>query len=105
MKAGAAKKRIAIDLEKLLELDRVVREEGVLLDQIRAEQNQKSKLIGKAAPEERAKLAEETKRGKAELKTREEAQATREAELRQMMLRVPNVPASEVPEGRRNVAP
>ncbi|MBK7876570.1 MAG: serine--tRNA ligase [Planctomycetes bacterium] len=100
VKAGAAKKRIAIDLDKLLELDRVVREEGVVIDQLRSEQNAKAKLIGKAAPEERARLAEETKRGKADLKVREDAQAAREAELRQLLLRVPNVPAAEVPEGR-----
>lgn len=100
VKAGAAKKRIALDLDRILELDRVVREEGQVLDRLRSEQNAKAKLIGKAAPDQRATLAEETRRGKAELKEKEDAQTAREAELRTLLLRVPNVPADEVPEGK-----
>jgi len=100
VRAGAKKKRIAIDLDTLLDLERVVREEGQVLDKLRSEQNAKSKAIGAAPPDQRARLAEETKLAKAELKQREEAQAAREAELRQLLLRIPNVPADAVPEGK-----
>lgn len=100
VRAGAKKKRITIDLDTLLELERVVREEGQVLDKLRSEQNAKSKAIGAAPADQRAKLAEETKLAKAELKQREEAQAAREGELRQLLLRIPNVPADAVPEGK-----
>jgi len=100
VRAGAAKKRIPLDLEQLLELDRVVREEGQVLDKLRSEANAKAKEIGKAPAEQRAALAEEAKRAKGELKQREEAQAAREEALKELLLRVPNVPAPEVPEGR-----
>ena len=70
--AGAAKKRIAIDLDRILDLDRRMRERSVVLDQLRAQQKAASQLIGKAPPAERAKLAEEQKQKKAELKASEE---------------------------------
>ncbi|MFN0008178.1 MAG: serine--tRNA ligase [Planctomycetota bacterium] len=98
--AGAAKKRIAIDLDRILDLDRRVRERSVALDAQRAQQNEASKAIGKAPPAERAKLAEEQKRKKAELKASEEEIAPIQKELEDLLLRVPNLPAAEVPEGK-----
>jgi len=98
--AGAAKKRIPIDLDRILDLDRRLREGSVRLDALRAQQNEASKAIGKAPPAERAKLAEEQKRKKAELKAQEEALAPLSRELGELLLRVPNLPAAEVPEGK-----
>lgn len=100
VKAGARKKRIACDIDALLELDRRVREKNTLVDQLRSEQNAASKKIGQAPPAERAKLAEEQKRGKSVLKEREEELGRLAAELEALLLRVPNVPAAEVPEGK-----
>jgi len=97
---GAAKKRIAIDLDRILDLDRLVRERSVALDALRSQQNEASKAIGKAPPAERAKLAEEQKRKKAELKASEEELAPIQKELQDLLLRVPNLPAAEVPEGK-----
>jgi seryl-tRNA synthetase len=97
---GAAKKRIAVDLDRILDLDRQVRERSVALDAQRAQQNEASKAIGKAPPAERAKLAEEQKRKKAELKASEEELAPIQKELADLLLRVPNLPAAEVPEGK-----
>ena len=98
--AGAAKKRIPIDLDRILDLDRQLREASVRVDALRAQQNEASKAIGKAPPAERAKLAEEQKQKKADLKAQEEALAPLSKELNDLLLRVPNVPAPEVPEGK-----
>jgi len=100
VKAGAAKKRIALDLDAILALDERVRAGITETDRLRAEQKNASKLIGAAAPADRPRLAEEQKAQKAQLKEREEELAKLQAELHQLMLRVPNVPAAEVPEGR-----
>lgn len=100
VKAGARKKRIACDIDQLLELDQRVRAKTVLVDQQRSEQKAASKKIGQAPPEERAKLAEEQKRQKGALKEHEDELARLSSELEALLLRVPNVPAAEVPEGK-----
>ena len=98
--AGAAKKRIAIDLDRLLEIDRLARELSGRLDVLRAAQNEASKAIGKAPPAERARLGEEQKRKKAELKQEEDKHAALSSELHALLLTIPNVPAADVPEGK-----
>ncbi len=98
--AGAAKKRIPVDLDKILEVDRRAREMSGRLDLLRKAQNEASQAIGKAAPADRPRLAEEQKRKKAELKQEEDALAALTKELDALLLRVPNVPAPEVPEGK-----
>ncbi len=100
VKAGAAKKRIALDLDAILALDERVRAGITETDRLRAEQKHASKSIGAAAPADRPRLAEEQKAQKAQLKEKEEELAKLQAELHQLLLRVPNVPAAEVPEGR-----
>ena len=100
VKAGAAKKRIALDLDAILALDERVRAGITETDRLRAEQKNASKLIGAAAPADRPRLAEEQKAQKVQLKEKEEELAKLQAELQQLLLRVPNVPAAEVPEGR-----
>ncbi len=100
VRAGAAKKRIAVDLAKLLDLDRQARELSVRVDALRAQQNESSQAIGKAPPAERARLAAEQKQKKAELKEEEDRKAAITAELKELLLRVPNVPAEDVPEGK-----
>ncbi|MFN9787389.1 MAG: serine--tRNA ligase [Planctomycetia bacterium] len=100
VKAGAAKKRIALDLDAILSLDDKVRAGITEVDRLRAEQKNASKLIGAAAPADRPRLAEEQKAQKAALKEKEEDLARLQAELGVLLLRVPNIPAAEVPEGR-----
>jgi seryl-tRNA synthetase len=98
--AGAAKKRIPVDLDRILEMDRRAREMSGRLDLLRKAQNEASQAIGKAAPADRPRLAEEQKRKKAELKEEEDGLAALTKELETLLLRVPNVPAPEVPEGK-----
>lgn len=100
VEAGAKKKRISVDLQSILELDTKVRALQQDMDRMRAEQNAAAKSIGAAPPAERAKLAEEAKRAKGALKVLEDSFAASEAELKAALLRVPNLPAEEVPEGR-----
>jgi seryl-tRNA synthetase len=100
VKAGAKKKRIACDVDAILALDKIWREMSTEVDALRAEQKNASKLIGSAAPADRPRLAEEQKKKKALLAEREQALQVREKELHEMLLRVPNVPAEDVPEGK-----
>jgi seryl-tRNA synthetase len=99
VRAGAALKRIEIDLDHLLELDDRRRALIRTVEDDKAEQRRRGKSVGRLPPAEReTELA-----ALAELKTRI---AGREAELRDvladweaLMLRVPNVPSPEVPAG------
>jgi seryl-tRNA synthetase len=100
VRRGAAKKRIALDLDALLSLDREMRELSQRVDELRSQQKAASKKIAEAKPEERKKLAEEQKAAKAALQEREGELAALEARLRELLLRVPNVPADDVPEGK-----
>ena len=100
VEAGARKKRIALDLGPIRALDARRTAAQQELDRLRSEQNAAAKAIGQAPAAERAKLAEGAKAGKALLKEKEEAYAKLGSELDALLLRVPNVPAAEVPEGK-----
>jgi seryl-tRNA synthetase len=100
VRAGAAKKRIVCDLDALLALDREQRERGVRLDALKAEQNASSKQVAKAGPAERQALLARLTELKAAAAELEGVQKEGAERLQQMLLRVPNIPAQEVPEGR-----
>src|SRR3989344_2499949 len=99
VKAGAAKKHIKLDLDRLLALDeerRTLRQE---LDAKRAEQNRKNSDIALAKGDERTKLVEgmrHLKDGMAEL---DEKYKKVMEEWQKLMLEVPNIPDISVPEG------
>ncbi|MCB9916389.1 MAG: serine--tRNA ligase [Planctomycetes bacterium] len=99
VKAGAAKKRIPCDVDRILALDQEWRDLGVVVDGLRSEQKTASKAIGQASAEERPALLAAQQAFKAELKERETKLGELEQELRRLMLLVPNVPADAVPEG------
>ena len=99
VKAGAAKKRIECDIDRLLEVDRDWRELGLEVDTLRSEQKQASKKMGKATPEERPAMLADQKALKEKLKALESKQTELAAEIKRLMLRVPNLPADEVPDG------
>lgn len=99
VKAGAKKKRMACDVDGLLALDARWRELGLEVDALRAENNQAGKRIGQAAPEQRTALASAQKESKERLKELEARYGQLEADIRALMLLVPNLPAEDVPEG------
>lgn len=97
--AGAKKKHIEIDLDRLLALDDQRKELQKSFDDKRAEQNKASEEIAKLQPEERkpwiAKMAELKKEMQADDEKLQEVMK----EWRDLMVRVPNVPDMTVPEG------
>jgi len=99
VKAGAKKKRIVCDIDRILTLDERRRELIVEIDALRNEQKSVGKLVPKAAPEERAKLLEGQSALKLRLDGFEGEQKALGVELDELMLRVPTPPAPEVPEG------
>lgn len=99
VKAGARKKRIECDLDRLLALDQEWRDLGTEVDALRGEAKLAGKRIGQASPEERPALAAAQKAQKEELREKEKRLGDLAAEVRSLMLLVPNVPADEVPEG------
>ncbi|MEW6072342.1 MAG: serine--tRNA ligase [Planctomycetota bacterium] len=100
VKDGARKKRIACDVDRLLELDGERRRLAQDVDLLRARQKGAGRAMAAASPDARPALLEEQRALKAELKGREERVATLDAEIAALHLRVPNVPAPEVPDGR-----
>jgi seryl-tRNA synthetase len=100
VKAGATKKHVACDVDRLLELDAERRKLGVRVDELRSAQKSAGKRIAQATPEERPALAAEQKSFKEELKTLEERLKEVMTGIREEHVRVPNVPDPEVPDGK-----
>jgi len=100
VRAGAAKKRIDVDLDQLLELDKEVRAVSTRADDIRAELNSRQKEISGLPPDERKGAAAALSGLKEELKVGEKQLEALRPRLNDLHLRVPNVPAEEVPDGK-----
>ncbi len=100
VRAACKKKRIEVDLDRLLVLDQKIRELRREQEALRADQNAKSKEIPKLAPAERAAALEKTKELAARLKDFDPLIKPIEDELRALHLKVPNLPSAEVPDGR-----
>jgi seryl-tRNA synthetase len=99
VKAGAAKKHIKADIDRLLKLDDeriALRKE---LDDKRAEQNRASSEISRAQGEDRTKLIEAMQHFKAGMNDVEEKLKKVMEEWQPLMLTVPNIPDMSVPEG------
>ncbi|HYO07691.1 MAG TPA: serine--tRNA ligase [Tepidisphaeraceae bacterium] len=113
-RTAAQQKRIGVDIDRLLQLENDRRALDGKRQQLTAEKNAIGKQIGqlagrlkKATGEEQASLQEEMKQLQArptELKSAEQeldAQVARlEPEIRDLLLRVPQIPDPEVPVGR-----
>jgi seryl-tRNA synthetase len=99
VKAGAAKKHIEVDIDRLLTVDDARKTLRAQLDERKAEQNRMSDRIRLAKDDEREKLIESmrhVKEGAAEL---EEQYASTMEEWQKLMLLVPNMPDMSVPDG------
>ena len=97
--AGAKKKHIEVDLDKLLDLDDQRRALQMRIDEKRGEQNAASDGIAKASPEERKELIGKMTALKDTLKLEEETMQNILKEWRSLMLTVPNIPDISVPDG------
>ena len=100
LRAGALKKRIPFDLDRLLAVDDRRRALIRQVEDAKAEQKRRGKAVGALAPDRKpAELAELGKLKDAIAAGETELQATL-SEFDALMLRVPNIPAVEVPEGK-----
>ena len=97
--AGAKNKKISADIERLLEIDEILRADKLVLQEIVTEKNKIGKTIPKLGTDEK-KLALEKL---AEIKTREaeinEKVQSLQPEFDSIMLMVPQPPDDEVPVG------
>lgn len=100
VKAGAKKKHIDIDLDRLVTIDDKRKELVTVIDEKKARQNKVSEAIAKEADSAaRQTLIDEMKPLKEELQKEEEELKTVMEEWRALMLEVPQVPDMSVPEG------
>jgi seryl-tRNA synthetase len=97
---GARRKRIACDVERILALDHELRALKTRLDEERARQRSSGKEMAAARPDQRAALQESLKALKAAIQAGEAREAELEAELRELLVRLPNPPGPEVPDGK-----
>jgi seryl-tRNA synthetase len=100
VKAGARKKHVECDVDRLIALDEERRTLGREVDKLRSQQKQAGKGMAKASAEERQAILAQQK----ELKGKLQGLEKRLKELEQVMgvlhLQIPNVPAPGVPEGK-----
>jgi seryl-tRNA synthetase len=98
---AARRKRVNIDVDFLLSLDNQVLELRRVVEQNRARQNQLSKEIQMAGAnrEAREQAIASGRALAAELKEQEPRLRELEADLRDLLLRVPNIPDESVPDG------
>ena len=100
VKQGAKKKRVEVDIEKLIALDderlKVLKE----VEDLRAEVNRVSNDIARNQDSTlKTQLIEEMRIVKDEIKAKEEKLKTIVGEWQKLMLQVPNVPDISVPDG------
>jgi seryl-tRNA synthetase len=97
--AGATKKHIEVDVERLISLDDKRREMQASIDTKRAEQHTASDAIAKASGAERDDLIARMTELKKTLQLEEESMQEILKEWRLLMVQVPNVPDMSVPDG------
>ena len=94
-----ADKRVDLDLDRLLALDEAVRKARGGLDDLRAERKRVSDGFKTAAPGDKPALGARSKAIGAEIAQGEPALGAQEAELRDLMLRLPAIPWDGAPVG------
>lgn len=99
IKAGAQKKHITVDIDRLITVDDERRELLAQVEAKRAEQNAASEKIAQADDTERAQIIDAMSRVKASMKDLEDRLEKVMHEWRVLMLQVPNIPDMSVPEG------
>jgi seryl-tRNA synthetase len=100
VRAAIANKRLTLDLDELLAVDKERREATTRLEQRRARKNELSALIPKSSKEERAKLVDEARLVRTEIEQIEPKVAEIHRRYQDLMLRVPSLPRPEVPLGK-----
>ena len=99
VKMAATKKKIKVDIDRLLALDDERRLKMTSLETKKAEQNKVSSEIQSADDSRRATLISSMQALKAEIQTEEESLKPVMEEWQALMLQVPNIPDMTVPDG------
>ncbi len=99
IKAGAKKKHIEVDIDRLIKLDKERRRLRQLLDDKRAERNRMSNTISLAKGEEREQYIESMRYLKDGMSETDEKYKKVMEEWKKLMLTVPNIPDMSVPDG------
>ncbi len=99
VKAGAAKKHIEVDIDRLLAVDEERKSLRQKMDDRKAEQNRMSTTIQLASGEEKERLIESMRFVKEGFVELEEKYNKALEEWQKLMLTVPNLPDMSVPEG------
>jgi seryl-tRNA synthetase len=92
-------KGVSLDLDELLAVDRELLGLKQRVEAMQAERNANARLVPRATPEERPALIQKGKDLGEELKGLEPALRAHEDALKQLLLRVPNIPLDSVPVG------
>jgi seryl-tRNA synthetase len=100
VQSGAKKKRVDIDVEKLITLDDTRLKELKEVEELRAEVNKVSNdIVRDQDPALKIELINEMRSVKDELKTKEEKLKLTIGEWQRLMLQIPNVASPDTPEG------
>jgi seryl-tRNA synthetase len=99
VKEGARKKRVKVDLDRLVVVDDDRRKLLAVVEEKRSKQNAASETIAKAPPGEKAVLLNSMKELKDGLLKDEERLKAVMHEWQLLMVLVPNIPDMTVPEG------
>jgi seryl-tRNA synthetase len=99
VKAGALKKKLVVDIDKLLKIDEQRRALLVEVEGMRATQNDTSDKVAQVTGGERMELIDKMKKLKEELQKKEKELEVVMHEWQLLMVQVPNVPDPSVPEG------
>lgn len=99
VKDGCRKKRVSVDIDKLVQTDNERRILISDIDELRARQNTVSKEMPHKKDKEKEKLLAEMKELKDKLKMKEQALEDIQEVLDELALTVPNPPLPDVPEG------
>ena len=100
VQAGAKKKRVEIDIEKLIALDDERLKELKEVEELRSEVNRVSNDIARLQdPALKVQLIEEMRAVKEDIKAKEEKLKATMEEWQKMMIKIPNIPSVDTPEG------
>lgn len=94
------RKNVEIDVDEILELDEMRREQIQKVEMLRRTQNEANQRIAKADASEKSKLIAEMKEVSDELKLHSEKLERTEKTLKEKLLAVPNPPHESVPAGK-----
>lgn len=100
MKNVISNKRVALDLDELLDIDSKLLELGRQLQDLQTQRNTNSKKIPTATPDERATLVEAGKEIGNKIKELGPQVSELEEKLKQLMYLVPQIPSSKAPIGK-----